>query len=135
MPGQRILDVLFATAVAVSVVHYTDNYTAFEAYPRATSGPSPTATTILVAWFAFTAFGVAGYVLFRRGRIGAAALCLGFYSLSGLVGIGHYTVPGMTEEVWWRQAHVIADVLCGLALLAFAVWCARRAPTPGAHLH
>lgn len=132
VPGQRILDLLLATAVAVSIVHYTDNYTAFESYPQATSGPSPTATTILAAWFGFTAFGLTGYLLYRRGRVRLAAVCLGVYSLSGLVGIGHYTAPGMTAEVWWRQAHVVADIACGVAVLAFAVWCARLAPAPAA---
>jgi hypothetical protein len=24
--------------------------------------------------------------------------------------------------VWWRQVHVIADIICGLLLFAFALW-------------
>lgn len=69
---------------------------------------------------------------FRRGRLRLAALCLGIYSLSGLIGIGHYTVPAMTDTVWWRQAHVVADILCGVAVLAFAFACARAAGRAGA---
>jgi len=62
-----------------------------------------------------------------RGRWGrvpelrSAAICLAVYSGSGLVGIGHYTVPGTSEFPWWRHAHVIADIVLGLAVLAIAL--------------
>jgi hypothetical protein len=127
MPSQRTLDAVFWTAVAVSIVHYTDNYVSYDEFPQATSGPNPSELTILVAWFVFTAFGLAGYALFRRGRVRAAALCLGVYSISGVIGIGHYTVGGMTDAVWWRQAHVIADIVLGIAVLAVAFAIARSA--------
>ena len=74
------------------------------------------------AWFVFTAFGIAGFLLFRDGRARAAALCLAVYSGSGLVGLGHYTVAGATDMPWWRQAHIVADILCGIAVLAFALY-------------
>lgn len=45
LPSRRrtllVLDLLFWTAVAVSIVHYTDNYFAYERFPQASSGPSP----------------------------------------------------------------------------------------------
>ena len=122
----RALSVLFWTAVAVSIVHYADNYIAYDSYPKPDSGPSPSAAQILAAWFVLTPIGVAGYLLFRRGRVAAAAACLAVYSLSGLVGLGHYGAPGMTDEPWWRQAHVVADIACGIAILGFAAWSARR---------
>ncbi len=68
-------------------------------------------------------------MLLRRGRIVAAAACLALYSGSGLVGIGHYTVD-MGGQPWWRHAHIAADIACGIALLAFAVWTARRSASP-----
>lgn len=52
-------------------------------------------------------------------------MCLSVYSGSGLVGIGHYTVPGATDFTWFRQTHIVADILCGVAILAFAVWAVR----------
>jgi hypothetical protein len=122
---RRVLDVVFFTAVAVSIVHYTDNYLGYDSYPHKSGPiPDPSATTIVVAWFAFTALGVAGYLLYRQGRTRPAVLLLAAYSGSGLIGIGHYTVPGMTDAVWWRQAHVIADILLGIAMLTVAVWIA-----------
>ncbi len=123
----RLLPVLLIAAVAVSVVHYADNYLNYDDYPQPTSGPAPSRTLIGLAWFAFTAIGIAAYLAFRdrRERIGAALLAV--YSGSGLVGIGHYTVD-MGGQPWWRHAHIVADIACGVALLAFAAWAARRRP-------
>ena len=126
VPGLRLLQALFALAVAVSIVHYVDNVASFADYPQPTSGPAPSRTVIGASWFVLTAFGAAGLLLFARGRIRTAAGCLAVYATSGLVGIGHYTVPGATGMPWWRQLHVVADIACGIAVLAFAVWAVRR---------
>lgn len=123
---QRALVVLLSIAVAVSVIHYADNYFNYEAYPQSPTGPNPSATLILVAWFVFTGLGVAGYLRFRRKADGLAILLLGLYAGSGLVGLGHYTVPGALNMPWWRHAHVIADIGCGVAVLGFALWALRR---------
>ena len=48
--------------------------------------------------------------------------------MSGLIGFGHYTVPGATDMVWWRQTHVVVDIVCGIAILGFALWAALRLP-------
>lgn len=125
-PGLKLLTGLLAVAVLVSIVHYVDNVANFADYPEPTSGPAPSRGLIAVSWFVFTAFGAAGLLLFSRHRIPLAAACLAIYSLSGLVGLGHYTVPGATDMPWWRQLHVVADIACGIAILAFAVWALRR---------
>jgi hypothetical protein len=137
--ARSVLHLLFWTAVAVSIVHYVDNYTAFADYPQTDSALAPTKTAIGVSWFVFTALGVAGYALFLRERLRPAGILLALYSISGLIGIGHYTVAGATDMPWWRQAHIAADIACGIAILAFAVWTARqvsgspgRAPASGA---
>ena len=124
----RVLWLLLGAAVTVSVVHYTDNVLGYDAYPQPDGGPSPSRGTIAISWFAFTAFALAGAVLLRRGHALAAAACLAAYSGSGLVGIGHYAVEGATGMPWWRQAHIVADILCGAAVLAIALWLARRRP-------
>ena len=128
---RRALSILtwtFLLAVVVSVVHYTDNYVNYDDFPLSETVPNPSKTTVLVAWFVFTAFGLAGFLLFRRRRYPLALVCLGVYSGSGLVGIGHYMTEGMTEAVWWRQAHVVADIVLGLSVLAFCLLAARRLP-------
>ena len=119
--ARRILPVLFWTAVVVSIVHYTDNFANYSDYPHG-NGPEPSAAVVLGAWFVLTPFGLAGWWLYMHGEIRRGAMLLLVYSGSGLVGIGHYTVSGMTSEPLWRQAHVVADVLLGAGIFAFALW-------------
>ena len=121
----RILSVILAVAVVVSIIHYTDNYVNYHDFPRSRTLPNPSAALVLGAWFAFTAAGLAGYVLFRRAPSNLALILLAAYSGSGLVGIGHYLVPGATSMPWWRQAHVCLDITCGIAVFSFALWAAR----------
>jgi hypothetical protein len=118
---------LLALAFLVSVVHYADNTINYADYPVANSGLNPSRTVIGLSWFIFTAFGAAGLVLYVGGRLRPAGACLAVYALSGLIGLGHYTVPGATAMPWWRQTHVVADILCGIAILAFAAWSVNRA--------
>lgn len=108
----------------VSIVHYVDNVVNFAHFPQPGPGgmPAPSATMIAVGWFVFTAAGLLGIRLFMRSRIVPAAAALAVYSLSGLVGLGHYMVAGAMAMPAWRHAHVIADVICGLLILAFAIW-------------
>jgi hypothetical protein len=121
----RVLGAIFAIAVAVSIVHYTDNYLNFDDYPQAPRGVPSSAALVLGAWFVFTAAGLAGYLLFRRRPSNLALVLLAVYSGSGLVGIGHYLVRGATSMPWWRQAHVSLDIACGIAMFSFAMWAVR----------
>lgn len=126
----RTLCWLLGVAVLVSVVHYVDNYANYGDYPQPgpdAALPAPSAEVVAAAWFVFTASGALGLVLWLRRRITSAAVALTGYSLSGLVGIAHYTVPGATDMAWWRQAHVVVDIACGVAILVFALWAARNA--------
>ena len=126
----RILLGLLGFAFVVSVVHYTDNYFNYDDYPQpgADGPPAPSKTVIGVAWFVFTASGILGLWFWLRGRVTAAAVALTGYSVSGLIGFGHYTVKGATDMVWWRQTHVIVDIACGIAIFGFAIWAARTLP-------
>lgn len=128
----RILLWLFGTAFVVSVVHYTDNYFNYDDYPQPGPDdlPAPSAGLIGFSWFLFTAFGIAGLWRWFRGRITAASVALTGYSVSGLVGFGHYAAPGAADMVWWRHTHIVADILCGIAILGLALWAALRAPRP-----
>ena len=124
--GGWVLGVTLA-GVAVSAVHYADNYVNYDSFPQAEAGPSPSRSFIAISWFVFTALAALAVWNHRRGADAPAAVCLAAYSLSGLVGLGHYTVAGATDMVWWRQAHVVADIGLGAAVLflAFAVWRSR----------
>ena len=131
-PARLVLVVLLGAAFAVSVVHYVDYVVNYADYPQPGPGdlPAPSASTVGVAWLVLTAFGVLGLVLFLRGFPIPAAGCLTAYSVSGLVGFGHFTSPAASGMVWWRQAHVVADIVLGFLVLGYALWLAsRRTPT------
>jgi hypothetical protein len=113
--------VVLAAAITVSIVHYVDNVTAYEAYPQSDTLPNPSEVVIAASWFFFTAFAIAAVVFLRRDELRSAALCLSVYSGSGLVGILHYSVPGTGDFPWWRHAHVISDIALGLAVLVMAL--------------
>ncbi|NYI45583.1 hypothetical protein BJ993_002663 [Nocardioides aromaticivorans] len=125
----RIVCWLLGAAFVVSVVHYVDNYVNYDDYPvQPADSALPTVTKDLVAisWFVFTALGGIGLLLWFRRHITTSAVFLTAYSVSGLIGIGHYTVAGATDMVWWRQTHVVLDIACGAAVLGFALWAARN---------
>lgn len=128
----RVLLGLLGVAFAVSAVHYTDNYVNYDAYPQPGPDdlPAPSATVVGVSWFVFTAFGGLGLWLWFRDKVTAAAAALTAYSVSGLVGFGHYTAPGATDMVWWRHTHIVVDIICGIAVFGFAIWAAFRLPRP-----
>lgn len=125
----RVLCWLLGIAVLVSVVHYVDNYVNYDDYPVPPADatlPAVTKALVAIGWFAFTALGAIGLLLWFRRHITTAAVLLTGYSVSGLIGIAHYTVPGATDMVWWRQAHVVADIVCGAAIFGFALWAAKN---------
>ena len=124
----RVLLWLLGFAFVVSVIHYVDNFVNYADYPAPEPGAllAPTAVVIAVSWFVFTAAGLSGLWLWFRRSIVGAALALASYSVSGLIGIGHYTVPGAIGMPWWRHTHVVVDILCGIAVLGFAAWAILR---------
>lgn len=121
--GTRTILVIVAIAVMVSVVHYVDNYVNYADYPVPgpdATIPTPSDTVVGLAWFVFTAFGAWGVWNIVRGRVVPAVVGLAFYSVSGLIGIGHYTVQGALDMPLWRQAHVVADIALGVTILVLA---------------
>jgi hypothetical protein len=127
-PGERrrTVDGILLTAFLLSIVHYVDNTVRFDDYT-----PDPgliTRPVIPVAWVVFTAFGVWGYLRLRAGEGRPASLGLGVYSISGLIGIGHYTDVPPSDFDWFQNLFVVLDTLAGVAVLAVACWLAWRAP-------
>jgi hypothetical protein len=131
----RILRFLLALAIPLSLVHYTDNYVSFDLYPAGElAGIEVTRDSIWQSWLVFTAAGLLGYWLYARGHVLAACAALSFYSVSGLISIGHYATPGMSELAWWRHAAVWVDITLGASILLFCFWSAltRRERARGA---
>ena len=79
VPSERLVRAVLLAAIVSSVIHYTDNYVNLEDYPQ----PHWINHAVVpIAWLAFTAFGILGYVLFRRGRPAASGACLVVYQFA-----------------------------------------------------
>ena len=113
---------LVGTAVVLSLGHYADNYLNYDLYPQ---GPDAVLTItrdmVWISWLVFVAFAYAAWRLWRRGSIRAAAVCLAVFSISGLVSLGHYSAPGMSELAAWRHVFIWVDITLGAAILAYAL--------------
>ena len=113
-----VLQGLLVSAIAVSIVHYTDNTVRFDDYSP--DSGLVTRPMIPVSWVVFTAFGIWGYVQHRSGSHRRAAVGLAVYSISGLIGLAHYTTVSPSDFSAFQNTFVVLDVLLGAAILAFA---------------
>ncbi len=128
----RAVDGILLTAFLLSIVHYVDNTIRFDDY---TGGEDPgliTRPVIPISWVVFTAFGVWGYLRLREGDRTRAAIGLAVYSVSGLIGILHYTTVPPSGFDWFQNLFVVLDTLAGAIVLAIACALAWRSPVRGA---
>jgi len=111
---------VFVTAVLLSVVHYADNTVRFDDY---TGGQDSfiTQPMIPISWVLFTVAGVAGLGYLRAGNRGLAGSLLGVYSVSGLIGLFHYTTVAPGDFTGFQNTFIVLDFLAGLAVLLLAV--------------
>ena len=111
---------VFVTALLLSVVHYIDNTVRFDDYTGGRKG-FVTQAMIPVSWVLFTAAGVAGYRCLKHGNRGLGGALLGAYSVSGLIGIFHYTTVSPGDFDWFQNTFIGPDFLAGLAVFVVAV--------------
>jgi hypothetical protein len=120
---------VFVTALLLSVVHYIDNTVRFDDYTGGKDG-FVTQAMIPISWVLFTAAGVAGYRALLQGNRGLGASLLGVYSVSGLIGILHYTTVSPSDFSAFQNTFIGLDFLAGLAVFVMAVRLAvSRPPT------
>ena len=120
---------VFVTALLLSVVHYIDNTVRFDDYTGGKTG-FVTRAMIPISWVLFTAAGIAGYRALVRGNRGLGASLLGVYSVSGLIGILHYTTVSPSDFSAFQNTFIGLDFLAGLAVFVMAVRLAvNRPPT------
>ncbi len=113
---------VFATAVALSAVHYYDNTVRFEDYTGGESSDGLiTRPVIPISLALFTLAGIAGYRALKAGHRRRAGLLLAVYSVSGLIGIGHYTTMSPREFSAFQNTFIALDFLAGLAVFIVAV--------------
>jgi hypothetical protein len=118
-PTARTVGAVVLASIAFTAFHFTDNYVSIETYPQ----PDwVSEAVVLVAWPLLTAFGVAGYLLYRRGSLAAAHACLLVYSYTGISSLGHF-LSGSPDELTTRGLiSVLIDGVAGSAVLAVTVW-------------
>ena len=112
--------VVFGTAVLLSVVHYIDNTVRFDDYTGGHTG-FVTQAMIPISWILFTTAGVAGFRALKQGNRGLGGSLLGAYSVSGLIGILHYTTVSPGDFTAFQNTFIGLDFLAGLAVFVTAV--------------
>jgi hypothetical protein len=116
------LRVILLFTLISTALHYTHNTVRAADYPQI-QGISVLAVQIVapLTWVFFTAFGVAGYRAFVRGRYWRSLVFLLIYSAAGLVTAGHFLVGVPQIPAFWF-ATIFTDTLGALAVWAFACW-------------
>jgi len=120
---------VFVIALLLSVVHYIDNTVRFDDYTGGKDG-FVTQAMIPISWVLFTVAGIAGYRALTQGNRRLGSSLLGAYSVSGLIGILHYTTVSPGEFSPFQNTFIALDFLAGLAVFVMAVRLAvSRPPT------
>jgi len=134
MPGLNALRWIIGATIVSTALHYTHNFVAIEDYPQSDlASNTAVQVAIVLSWPILTALGLYGYRLYERGRLREAQACLLTYSLLGLVTLGHF-LDGTPDIPAVFFATIFTDFLCGLALIGFVAWTARRnLPREAAH--
>lgn len=131
-PRPEVVRGLVSAGIVVSVVHYVDNFVRWSDFvpsdPADVTFSFIQRWTIPVAWIAFTACALLALRALRQRRWERVAAWLGAYSVSGLIGFGHYIDVPASQLSAFQNAHVILDGTLGLLLLALAVWIVARVP-------
>jgi hypothetical protein len=114
-----ILPTLLAANIVTSILHYVDNVVFFRHYPEPT-WLSP--HLVDMAWFVMTPCGVAGYLLFLRGRRTAAFACLYLYAMMGLLVLGHYLIAPPWQVSFKINLFILAEAIAALLLGVVTAW-------------
>ena len=127
--AKKLLLFLLATASA-SVIHYADNILRFAVYPE----PAWDNARLTDAfWFVMTPFGVAAYLLYRRGRTWPALLSAYTYVAMNMVVLGHYLYAKPWRLPFVINGTILVEAVTAGCLLAYvaaihATWRSRAQP-------
>jgi hypothetical protein len=132
-PSVRTVGLVVGATILLTAFHFTDNIVNVDTYPRQEQ-ISGTAIQVagLIFWPLFAAFGVIGYLLYRRGRFQLAHAYLFAFSFLGLVSLGHFTAASPGELTTRGLISVTIDGIAGFTVLGMTVWSmlARRSTSP-----
>ncbi|MEU9688803.1 hypothetical protein [Amycolatopsis japonica] len=124
--GLTALRLILAFTLLTTTLHYAHNVIRAADYPQIEGIPVAVAATLVaVAYVLFTAFGLAGYRDYLRGRYWRALAFLMVYSLSGLASLGHFLVAVPQIPAFWF-ATIYTDTASALVLWVFVTWAATK---------
>jgi hypothetical protein len=111
--------IVFGTALLLSLVHYIDNTVRYDDY---TGGKSSfiTRPMIPLSFVLFVAAGLAGYRALKQGNRTKGGWLLAVYSISGLVGVGHFSTVPPSDFSAFQLTFITLDFLAGLAVFVLA---------------
>ncbi|MEA2451498.1 MAG: hypothetical protein QOG04_208 [Actinomycetota bacterium] len=111
---------ILGASLVATVIHYTDNYINIADYPQPEFIDHK---VVVIAWLAFTLFGILGYLLLTRGQTFVAGLAFLVYSYTALSSLGHYKFGSMAVFTPKMHLFIWMDALTGAAVLGLAIWC------------
>jgi len=118
-PKHRNLLILLVASMVSTAFHFTDNYLYFDHYPQ----PAwITPFGVIRSWFIWTAFGIAGYWLYRNQRFWLAYICLVIYATCGMSSLAHYFYGALHEFSLKMHLLILTDGLIGASILGFVLW-------------
>jgi len=118
-PSASIVGLVVLGSIVVTAFHFTDNLVSIETYPQ----PGwVSEVVVVVSWLLFTAAGVVGYRLYRKGELLMAHAFLFAYAYAGLSSLGHF-LSGSPDEFTTRGLiSILIDGVAGSTVLATVVW-------------
>jgi hypothetical protein len=122
-PSVRTVGLVVGATIALTAFHFTDNVVSVDTYPRQ-EWLSGTAIQVaaLIFWPVVASFGIAGYLLYRRGNVQLANPFLIAFSFLGLVSIGHFTAGSPDELTTRGLVSVLIDAAAGFTVLGVVLW-------------
>jgi len=129
-PSTRVVGAVVFGTIALTLIHFTDNAVNVDKYPKAGWQPDWFEWVVVFGWFLYSAIGVAGYRLYRAGRLPAAEVCLLVYGLAVASSLAHFLYGSPSDMPTFSAVSVFIDLAAGLAVIGVAAWslATRRKP-------
>ena len=121
-PSAGTVRLVVIATIALTAFHFTDNVVAIDTYPAPSWQPGWFPAVVALSWPVFTLVGVLGYRSYRDGDFERAHGFLAFYSVSGLVSLGHFLYGSPSELTTRGVVSVLIDAVAGTVVLAVTAW-------------
>jgi hypothetical protein len=112
--AEQALRCLMGVYFLASLGHFAHNALELHRYPHMPAWLS--GTTVMGAWLALTALGLAGYGVYRSLSAALGLALIGLYGLLGLDALAHYAVAPFAAHTWPMHASILGEALAGLLL-------------------